>query len=89
VRGEPNIFKNWYQLGEFHHLYDELRKDPTKLLEYCRMLLSAFDYRVQAMTSHFTQLNKFSENNIHGRKTVCYTEVSPTCYTFNAHYSFL
>jgi len=39
------------------------------------------------MTAHFTHLNKFSENNICGRKTVCDTAVSPTCYTFNTLYS--
>jgi hypothetical protein len=38
-------------------------------------------------TAHFTQLNKFSENNIFGRKTVCDTALSPTCYTFNALHS--
>jgi len=39
------------------------------------------------MTAHFTHLNKFSENSIRGRKTVCDTEVSPTCYTFKTLYS--
>jgi hypothetical protein len=34
-------------------------------------------------TAHFTQLNKFSENNVFGCKTVCDTALSPTCYTFN------
>jgi hypothetical protein len=50
MRDEANMtFKNWYQLGEFHHLYNELRKDPTKFLQYCRMLPLAFDYRMQAI----------------------------------------
>jgi hypothetical protein len=32
-------------------------------------------YSAGYMTAHFTQINKFSENNIHGRKTVCDTAV--------------
>jgi hypothetical protein len=60
-----DIFKSQYQLGEFHHLCNELRKHSTKF-KYCRMLPSTFDGTY--MTPHFTQLNKFSENNIHGKK---------------------
>ena len=44
-------------------------------------------YSAGYTTAYFTHLNKFSENNIRGRKTVCDTEVSPTCYTFNTFYS--
>lgn len=36
------------------------------------------------MTAYFTHLNKFSEN-MFGRNTICDTEVSLTCYTFNTH----
>jgi len=30
--------------GEFHHLFDELRQDEKKFLEYTRMKISTFDY---------------------------------------------
>jgi hypothetical protein len=33
-RSKHDIFKSWYQLGEFRHLYYELRKLPSKVLEY-------------------------------------------------------
>jgi hypothetical protein len=69
-QSKHDIFKSGYQLGEFHHLYNELQKDSTKFFEYCRMSPSAFDYIVQAIRQHISHLNKFSENNIHGRKTV-------------------
>ena len=72
------------KLGEFHHLCNELRKHSTKF-KYCRMLPSTFDCTY--MTPHFTQLYKFSENNIRGEKTVCDTEISPTRFTFNTHFS--
>jgi hypothetical protein len=32
------IFRNRLQLGEFHHLYRQLRADSNKFFEYCRML---------------------------------------------------
>ena len=35
-----------YQLGEFRHLRNEPRKDPTKCFQYCNMLPSTFDYIV-------------------------------------------
>jgi len=34
-----------------------------------------------------TQLNKFSKNNIRGRKTVCDIELSSTRFTFDTIYS--
>jgi len=72
------------KLGEFHRLCNELRKHSTKF-KYCRMLPSTFECTY--MTPQFTQLNKFSENDIHGKKTVCDTEISLTSFTFNAHFS--
>lgn len=30
--------------GEFHHLFDELRQDEKKFVEYTRMKMSTFDY---------------------------------------------
>lgn len=75
-QSKHDIFKNRYQLGEFHHLYNELRKHPTKYFWVLQNI--AFDiwiYSTGHMPVHFTQLNKFLRNNIHGRKTVCDTEV--------------
>jgi len=86
TRSKHDMFKSRYQLGEFHHLCNELTKHSTKS-EYCRMLPLAFDCTY--MTAHFTQLNKFSESNIRGKKTVCDTEVSPTCFTFHLLFSLL
>jgi hypothetical protein len=51
-RDKRDIFQSWYQLGEFHHLYDKLWKDSTKFFEYCRMSPSTFDYIVQAIRQH-------------------------------------
>jgi len=48
-QSKHDIFKSWYQSGEFHHLYNELRKDSIKFFEYCRMSPSTFDYIVQAI----------------------------------------
>jgi len=87
-RSEHGIFQSLYQLGEFQHHYNELRKISTKFFECCRMSPSTFWlYSAGYTRAHFTQLNKFSENNICGRKTVDDAEVSPTCYTFEALYS--
>ena len=81
-RSKYDILQSRYQLGEFLHLYNDLRKGSTKFCEYCKMSPWTFDYIVQAIrqhiwlcsagytTAHFTHLNKFSENNIRGRKTV-------------------
>jgi hypothetical protein len=57
-RSKHDIFKSRYQLGEFHHLCNELRKDSTKLSEYCRMSPSAFDYIVQAIRKHISHISK-------------------------------
>jgi hypothetical protein len=83
-QSKHDIFKSRYKLGEFHHLCNELRKHCTTF-KYCRMLPSTF--HCTYMTAHFTQLNKFSKNNIYGKKTVYDTEISPTCFTFNALFS--
>jgi hypothetical protein len=48
-QSKHDIFQSRYQLGGFHHFYNELRKDSTKFFEYCRMLPSAFEYTVQAI----------------------------------------
>jgi len=45
-RNKHDIFQSRYQLGEFHYLYNELRRDSTKFFQYCRMSPSPFVYRV-------------------------------------------
>ena len=56
-RNKHDIFQSRYQLGEFHHLYDELRKDYTKFFEYCRMSPSTYDYIVQAIRQHISHIS--------------------------------
>jgi hypothetical protein len=55
-RSKHDIFKSRYQLGEFHHLYNELRKDSTKFFECCRMSPSQFDCTVQALRQHISHI---------------------------------
>ena len=63
-RSKRDIFQSRYQLGEFHRLCDELRKDSTKFFEYCRMSPSTFDYIVQATRQHI------SHNSTNFQKTI-------------------
>jgi len=37
-----NLGRNIF--GEFHQLYNELRKDETRFVAYTRMKISTFDY---------------------------------------------
>ena len=67
-RSKHDIFQSRYQLGEFHHLYDELRKDSTKLFEYCRMSPSTFDYIVQAIRQPISHIST------HFKKTISLEE---------------
>ena len=53
-RSKHDIFKSRYQLGEFHHLHNEPRKNPTEWLEYCNLLPSAVHYVVQAIRQHIS-----------------------------------
>jgi hypothetical protein len=53
-RSKHDIFQSQYKLGEFHHLQNELRKDPTTYFEYCRMSPSAFDYIEQTIRQHIS-----------------------------------
>ena len=87
-RGETNthyIFKSQYQLGEFRHLRNEPKKDPTKCSEYCNKFLqhlTVLQCRLYDSTFHTAQ-QMFTKQYL--RKTVCDTECSPTCCTFNTH----
>jgi len=56
-QSKHDVFQSRYQLGEFHHLCNELRKDSTKFFEYCRMLPSAFDYTVQAIQQPISHIS--------------------------------
>jgi hypothetical protein len=70
-----DILRNRLQLGEFHHLYRQLRADSNKVFEYCRMLSETFDYILKAITPYIPHISKFSEDNICRRTNVCDTEV--------------
>ena len=79
-----DIFKSQYHLGEFHHIYNELRKDPIDFFEYYKTLPSTFDYTVQAISQH----NSHTSTNFHKRisalkNAVCVAVVGPTCYIFD------
>jgi hypothetical protein len=56
-RSKHDMFQSRYQLGEFHHLYNELREDYIKFFEYCRMSPSTFDYTVQAIRQHISHIS--------------------------------
>jgi hypothetical protein len=56
-RSKHDIFKSRYQLGGFHHLYNELRKDCTKFFEYCRRSHATFDYIGQAIRQHISHIS--------------------------------
>ena len=61
-RNKHDIFKTQYQLGEFHRLRNELRKDPTEWLGYCNSMRSAFHFVVQAIRQNISRkTNKFPE----------------------------
>ena len=85
-RSKQDIFKSRYELGEFHHLYNELRKDPTKCFEYCNMLPSTLDYIVQAIQHTFHTAQQIFRKQYLQKKD-CDSEVSPTYNTFNTLYS--
>ena len=84
-RSKHGIFQSRYQLGEFNHLYNELRKNSNKFFEYCRMSPLTFDYIVQALRQHISHISTNFQKTISVED--CDTAVSPTCYTFNTHYS--
>jgi len=56
-RSKHDIFQSRNQLGEFRHLYNELRKNSTKFFECRRMLPSTFDYVVQAIRQHISHIS--------------------------------
>lgn len=42
-----------YMLGEFHHLYKQLREHPAKFMEYMRMRIETFDYILSHISDRF------------------------------------
>jgi hypothetical protein len=86
-RSKHDIFQSRYQLGEFRHLYNKLRKDSTKYFEYCRMSPSTFDYIVQAIRQHISHISTNFQKIISVEERLCDTEVSPKCYTLKTLYS--
>jgi hypothetical protein len=64
-KGEENktYLKAGISQGEFHHLYNELRKDSTEYFEYCRMSPSTFDYIVQAIRQHISHISTNLQNS--------------------------
>jgi hypothetical protein len=56
-QSKHDIFQSQYESGESHHLYNELRKDPTKFFEYCRMSPSIFYYIVQPIQQPISHIS--------------------------------
>ena len=82
-RSKHDVLQSRYQLGEFHHLCNDLKERFHQIFRVLQnVAFSIWLYSAGYTAVHFTHLNKFSENNIRGRKAVCDTEVSPACYTF-------
>ena len=63
-RSKHDVFKGRYQLGEFHHLHNEPRKDPTVCFEQCNLLPSAFNYIGQDIQQHI------SHSSVNFQKTI-------------------
>jgi len=63
-RSKHDTLQSRYQLGEFHHLYNDLRKDSTKCFEYCPMSPSSFDYIVQAIRQHISHISTIFQKTI-------------------------
>jgi len=85
-RSKHDIFKSRYQLGEFHHLFNELRKHPTTFFDYCRRLPSTVDCVCVCV---YIYIQQHISHNIRWRKNICGTEISPECFTFNTNNSVL
>ena len=71
MRSKHVPLEGQYQLGEFHHLRNELRKYSTKF-EYCRMLPSTFDFVCVCVRVRAWQHISHSSTNFH--KTVSVEE---------------
>lgn len=56
------------EFGEFHHLYNDLRKYPAKFQEYTRMKIETFDYILDKIG---VKLNKNWTNFIKVPVTSC------------------
>lgn len=48
------IFKDRYEFGEFHHLYEKLRLYPELFKNYTRMSVDTFDHIVTELKKDFT-----------------------------------
>lgn len=48
------IFKERYQFGEFHHLYNKLRGYPELFKNYTRMSVETFDHVVTELKREFS-----------------------------------
>jgi len=51
------IYKDREVLGEFHHLYFQLREFPIKFYEYSRMQIETFDYILSGVQEKIQKLD--------------------------------
>lgn len=55
VRSSTNeIFKERYEFGEFHHLYEKLRLYPDLFKNYTRISIETFDYITTELKKDFS-----------------------------------
>lgn len=47
-----------FKYGEFHHLYEDIRKDPVRFFEYMRMKISTFDHILKKIGSKLDKVYK-------------------------------
>ena len=87
-RSKHDILQSLYQLGEFYHLYNDLRKDSTTFFEYCRMSPSTFDYIKQAIRQYISHISTNFQKTISVEERLFVTlRLSPICYTFKTLHS--
>jgi hypothetical protein len=77
-RSKHGILKSRYQLGEFHHLCNELRKHYAKFFWVLQKV--AFN---SLLCIYCVYICQHISHNIRRRKNICGTEISPICLTFN------
>lgn len=53
------IFLKREEHGEFHHLMDDLKKDPEKFFDYFRLSLNTFTYILESVKPELTKHSNF------------------------------
>jgi hypothetical protein len=66
-RGEANMTYLKADINKeiVHHLYNELKKCPTEVFEYCRKLSATCDHILQAIQQHISCSSRNFQNTIY------------------------